>query len=390
MSVEEIVDAVLRELVEVGVKRRTITDNYACFYRAICRSNGEKDLDGDLVSSFLSRRYGRDILSVPNQQLSRREQTSKHAFRVLLDYQASKALPVRLYPASSISEHDSAVLDAYLSSCAEAGNADRTIQRKRDSIKRFLSTGELHTTTPLAIQTYLRRFTGKSAYYQKREMDEVKSFLAYCTRQEIIERDFSRIIHNIKAVKDSKIPSVFTGDDVKELLLHFSKRNSTNKLRDYAMVLLMAVYGFRSIDISRLRLRCIDFDRGTITIAQSKTGTAVRHEMLPHVGNALADYILNERHDSGSPLLFIKPDGGLSSKTVSGVVRNGFLRSGINIGMRKYGSHCLRHSVGSALVNDGYSIFSVASFLGQTSAATARLYYGKQVIMESEHKNLLI
>jgi site-specific recombinase XerD len=375
MTAKSITDVMLECLVDIGIKKRTIANNYACFYRALCKEDGGKDLDRSLVSSFLNRRYGKDILSLPNHQLSRREQTSKHAFNVLLDYRGSKALPARLCPASSISEHDLEVLDTYLRFCAEAGNVDRTIQRKRDSIKRFLLAGELCTITPLTIQTYLRGFMGRSAYYQKKEMDEVKSFLAYCTRQGTIEKDFSRVIPNIKAVKDSKIPSVFTDNEVKELLLHFSARDSINRLRDYAMVLLMVVYGFRSIDISHLHIRCIDFDNGTIMFAQSKTGIAVRHEILPHVGNVLADYILNERNNSSSPLLFLKSGGdSLSSKTVSGVVRNGFLRSGINIGMRKYGSHSLRHSIGSSLINDGYSIFTVANILGQTSAATARLY----------------
>ena len=62
------------------------------------------------------------------------------------------------------------------------------------------------------------------------------------------------MIPKIKAVKDSNIPSVFTNDEVKALLLHLSGRKSKNRLRDYAMVLLMAVYGFRSIDISKLHL----------------------------------------------------------------------------------------------------------------------------------------
>jgi site-specific recombinase XerD len=109
--------------------------------------------------------------------------------------------------------------------------------------------------------------------------------------------------------------------------------------------------------------------------SQSKTGTVIRHKILPHVGNALAEYILNERIGNDSALLFLKSNGdGLSSKTISGVVRNGFLSSGIDIGARKYGSHSLRHSAASALINEGHSIFSVANVLGQTSAATARLY----------------
>ena len=275
----------------------------------------------------------------------------------------------------SVNEKDMGVLEIYLRSCAEAGNAKRTLFRKRDSIKRFLSVNALSAVTPSVIYEYMLSFKGKSAYYQKREMDEVKKFLAHCARGRIVEHDFNHAFPHIKAAKDSKIPSVFTGEEIKELLLCLSARDSKNKLRDYTMVLLMSVYGFRSIDVANLDFRCLDFDNGVIMFSQSKTGNAVRHKILPHVGNALADYILHERPDSSLPTLFLQSNGnGLSSKTVSGVVRKGFLASGIDIGMRKYGSHSLRHSVASGLINDGYSIFAIANVLGRTSAETARLY----------------
>lgn len=275
----------------------------------------------------------------------------------------------------SVSKKDLEILGVYLRSCSESGNAQRTLFRKRDSVKRFLSVNGLSAVNPSVIQEYRYSFREKSAYYQKREMDEVKKFLIFCACQGIIEQDFSCKFPNIKAVKDSKIPSVFTNDEVRTLLRCFSARGSKNRLRDYAMVLLMAVYGFRSIDVANLDLRYLNFDDGTLLFSQSKTGTVIRHQFLPHVGNALIDYILNERTDSSSTLLFLQANGkGLSSKTISNVVRSGFLTSGIDIGKRKYGSHSLRHSVASGMINEGYSIFTVANVLGQTSAATARLY----------------
>ena len=266
-------------------------------------------------------------------------------------------------------------LSMYLQLCHEAGNAQRTLSRKHDTIKRFISIVDLRSVTPTAIQGYLLSFRGKSAYYHKRELDEVKKFLSYCTRQGIIEQDVSHAFPSIKAVKDSKIPSVFTGDEVRELLLYLSAKDSKNKMRDYAMVLLMAIYGLRSVDVATLHLNCLDFDNGALVFSQTKTGNVVRHKIFPHFGNALADYILNEMPDSKTPLLFLKADGeGLSSKTVSGIVRDGFIRSNVDVGKRKCGSHSLRHSVASGLINDGYSIFTVANVLGGTSAETARLY----------------
>ena len=275
----------------------------------------------------------------------------------------------------SVSDKDLEALSMYLSFCSEAGNAQRTLFRKRDSVKRFLSANILSEVNPSVIQEYLHSFRGKNAYYQKREVDEVKKFLFFCACQGIIERDLSCKFPNIKAVKESKIPSVFTNDEIRRLLLYCSSRHSKNRLRDYAMILLMAVYGFRSVDVSNLDLRYLNFEDGTLMFSQSKTGTVIRHQFLPHVGNVLVDYILNERTDSNSTLLFLQANGnGLSSKTSSNVVRSGFLNCGIDVEKRKCGSHSLRHSVASSMVNDGYSIFTVANVLGQTSAATARLY----------------
>ena len=280
-------------------------------------------------------------------------------------------MPVRETTATVEAE----ALSKYLHFCAQAGNAQRTLSRKHDSIKRFLSEVTLRSATPATIQKHLCSFEGKSAYYQKRELDEVKKFFAYCTCQGIIEQDVSHAFPSIKAAKDSKIPSVFSSDEVKELLLYLSAKDSKNRLRDYAMVLLMAIYGLRSADVANLHLGCLNIDNGTLAFSQTKTGNAVRHVILPHLGNALADYILNERPDSNSPFLFLKQDGkGLSSKTIGGIVRSGFMRSNVDVGRRKCGSHSLRHSVASGLINDGHSIFTVANVLGGTSAETARLY----------------
>ena len=375
MPARETVDAILRDLKEAGIKKRTIANNYGCFYRSLREQDGEQELDADSVSSFLIRIYGGDILHTPNSQLSRREQTIKHAFSLLLDYQESNVLPELFRPNKPLTEYELGILDKYIRYCSEEGNTQRTLQRKSGSIKRFLSANDLHALAPSVIQAFLHSFRGKNAYYLKREMDEVKKFLAFCTCQGIIESDLTFMFPSIKATKDSTVPSVFTKDEIRALLLHFLERDSVNRLRDYVMVLLMAVYGLRSIDISHLHLSCINFENETITLTQSKTGTEVCHKILPHVGNVLVEYILNERADSTSTLLFLKSNGdGISSKTVSGVVRNGFLASGISIGARKYGSHSLRHSVASGMINEGYSIFTVANVLGQTSAATARLY----------------
>lgn len=369
-------DTVVRHLTETGLKERTIAHNYTCFYCALTKTaRNNQELDEHVVSSFLVSKYSRNLMNLANCQLTRHEQTCKHAFIVLLAFQEKKLLSVRCKGSNTPLEEDSEILSEYLNFCSEAGNCPRTIQRKRDSIRRFLSFSVLQSVSSIRIKEYMQSFKGKIAYYQKRELDEVKKFLSFCAVHRYIGEDFCGIFPDIKAVKASRIPSVFTDDEVKNLLAYFAMRNSINRRRDYAIALLMAVYGFRSIDIASFNCSCLDFNNGMISFSQSKTGTMINHHILPHIGNALIDYILNERPKSVSALLFLKSDGtGLYPKSVSGIVRNGFLSSGIDIGLRRYGSHSLRHSLASRLINQGTSIFTIANVLGQTSAGTARLY----------------
>jgi site-specific recombinase XerD len=270
---------------------------------------------------------------------------------------------------------DVEILAGYITLCSQKGNGHVTIKRKEGSIKRFLNKNELSTLNHASITSYVHNFAGKNTYYQKRELDEIKKFLSYCFDQGFISQELDNSFPNIKAVKEGQIPSVYSRSEIKELLFYFSTADSKTKLRDYAIVLLIALYGLRSIDIAKLNFSELDFESSTISLAQSKTRNSISHQLLAHVGNAVIEYLLNERPEAKSQLIFLTFKGkGLSSKTIGNIVRKGFIDSGIDIGKRRHGSHSLRHSLASNLINQGSSIFTISNVLGQTSVATARLY----------------
>lgn len=377
MSVQTLIDGFLPELRKIGLKEQTIRRNYICFYRSLCKKSGDRELDENLIRTFFTNTLGKDIWNLPYYQLSRWERSCTHAFRLLLEYQEHglvKALPRGKEQLLEVK--DKTALDTYLSFCVEAQNAEKTCERKRAAIKRFLAVYHpLASVDVSAIHSYIHSFVGKSTYYQKRELDEIQKFLAFCFVYGYITDDYSVAFPDVRAVKDSKLPSVYTDAEIKLLLKYMAEHGSVNKKRNYAIALLIAVYGIRSADISGLKCSSLDFGNGTIRFSQSKTGVTLIHRLLPHVGNAVVSYILEERPSSCSDLLFLKTDGtSLSPKSVSSVIRNAFLSSGVDIGRRKYGAHSLRHSLATGMINDGCSIFTVAKVLGQTSAETARLY----------------
>ena len=66
-------------------------------------------------------------------------------------------------------------------------------------------------------------------------------------------------------------------------------------LRDKAICLLAADLGLRDYDICHLKFEQIDWQRNKLFIVQHKNDEPLVLPLIPEVGNALMDYILNER-----------------------------------------------------------------------------------------------
>jgi len=78
--------------------------------------------------------------------------------------------------------------------------------------------------------------------------------------------------------------------------------------RTKAMILLALRLGLRDSDLCKLTFQDIDWQRDKIRLKQKKTGEPLVLPLLPEVGNALMDYILNERprRDDQYPYIFLR------------------------------------------------------------------------------------
>lgn len=77
--------------------------------------------------------------------------------------------------------------------------------------------------------------------------------------------------------------------------------------RDKALLLLAVRTGMRPVDMVGLRLADIDWRQGRITFTQHKTGTMLTLPLLADVGEAISDYLLNDRPaDAGDDHVFLR------------------------------------------------------------------------------------
>lgn len=146
--------------------------------------------------------------------------------------------------------------------------------------------------------------------------------------------------------------------------------------RDLAMVLLMANLGLRRSDVALLDLDDVDWANGILRVRDSKS---ISDRSLPidaETGAALEDYVLNGRPPRpGTRALFL-PDGlevggdRMEFKQVGGAVTLLSQKAGVQLG----GTHALRHSVATNMVNAGVHPKPVADLLGHESIETTMGY----------------
>ncbi len=144
--------------------------------------------------------------------------------------------------------------------------------------------------------------------------------------------------------------------------------------RDRAALMLMRSLALRAGDIANLDL--IDIDWGEARIRFSgKTKREIWLPLTQDVGDALIDYLQNERPDIDCTRVFVKsiaPSGPIDSSTVSWIVRRAIERTGIKAAAS--GAHLIRRSAATDMLRQGASLAQIGSILRHENLQTTQLY----------------
>lgn len=146
--------------------------------------------------------------------------------------------------------------------------------------------------------------------------------------------------------------------------------------RDAAIVLLALSSGIRACDIISLRLEDIDWKGRAIAITQQKTGNPLTIPLLPAVGNALCDYILDERPESLDKHVFLgqlAPHRKLAGhSTVYKVIGRVQRKAGVE--GAPCGTMALRHNAATRMLRAGTGLPTISAVLGHADPASSDAY----------------
>ena len=203
-------------------------------------------------------------------------------------------------------------------------------------------------------------------------INHAKRLFRYLAENTYITENYAEILPRMR--KKKTVPSVYTHEEIEQLLDSIERFTPQGK-RDYAIVLLILRTGLRQSDVRELRFENVDFGLSRISIIQYKTGIPLTITIAEDAKEALIDYLANGRERSVSDQMFLNGYGQPMTKgAVSHIVSRHIKSAGINPGKRHAGSHALRMTFASQLVEEKMPYEVVKTLLGHASAESTTHY----------------
>jgi len=199
-----------------------------------------------------------------------------------------------------------------------------------------------------------------SEYLKKHRMAELKA-------------DFSMI--PMKSAPIRMIPP-FTHDEINRMMRCIDAETPIG-MRDKAILLLSFETGLRAVDIIKLQQSDIDWKNAEIHVVQSKTSVSLSLPLNGPVMNAVADYILKTRPESGFQEIFLRSKSPYrpfkAGCALDGVIEKYCALAGVE--KKPFRSfHSLRRSFATELSTAGIPLPTISQMLGHKNFDEARPY----------------
>lgn len=150
----------------------------------------------------------------------------------------------------------------------------------------------------------------------------LRSFFRHMSRLELCKNSIADGIQGPRIYSQENLPMGPAWEDVNRLLSHMGNERACD-IRDKAIIMLCAMYGFRRSEVAALKLDDIDWERNLISIWRPKQRSRQTYPLVAGVGNAIIQYLKMSRPESKRRELFLMltaPYGPVSGCIIYAVV----------------------------------------------------------------------
>lgn len=211
---------------------------------------------------------------------------------------------------------------------------------------------------------------------QKR-ITSLRSFLRFLNASGQSSSDLAQAVPAVASWRLARLPRHLSEDEVARLIATCDNPAAPSRVRDRAILLLLARLGLRAGDVAQLRLGDIDWQGGTLLVA-GKGRYQVRLPLPQDVGDALLAYMDDRPKTESSDRVFLRsiaPVGPFKSGDgVSSVVEHALRRAGITSPSK--GAHLLRHTAATQMLRSGVPLEQIGLVLRHRSLDMTA-YYAK-------------
>ena len=243
--------------------------------------------------------------------------------------------------------------------CNHRGLTEETIRFRRNDVVSFLKPLRLQNDSEdigkisvKEIHDYVIK-TAKLMHRPSRKhlVASIRSFLKFCHLKGYVQRDLTEAVPAIGTPKLGSVPRGIPWESV-EKLLAVPDRDTHGGRRTYAVLQLLATYGVRIGQVTKLQLQDINWREGSIHFQPSKGGNPLCLPLYPEVADALLAYIRKTRGKAPYPEVFLTVDKHMPLKNgavLSASMKRCFCSAGIAAS-----AHAIRHAFATRLMEHEY------------------------------------
>lgn len=320
-----------------------------------------------------------------NKGLSQTEVQKLRIIRMIGDFQLHGAILRRYYKHKDILTDPSfiAIRKRFRSYCEDKGYSKVTTDHYVKQSARFMdylasqNVTDCQAMSLSLIHAYIKTLAGYSYKTVEQNICSMRAFFRFLLEIGEIQTDFAAKTPMVQARKQTRIPSVWTKDELQKLIAAIDRGSPKGK-RDYAIILLACCLGLRSTDIKNLKREDFHWEEKKLIFTQSKTRTALSLPLTPEVGWAVIDYLRYGRPKIESTYLFVRhmaPFGPFSEDDhLNQLIRAYMWMAHIPVHNKKRGMHSLRHTLASQLLEKDTPLATISDILGHVDTNSTAVY----------------
>jgi site-specific recombinase XerD len=200
----------------------------------------------------------------------------------------------------------------------------------------------------------------------------LRGFVTYLYQErKILKKNLAALLVTTPLYGRSKPPKFLRPQEIQKLFAAL-KLSTPVDIRTYAMVHLAYTLGLRPVEISRITLDDISFQKGEISLPDRKGDNPITLPIPENTTKVVAAYILNARPEGTDRHLFLTfhyPYRPVSSATVIYHIKKAMKKAGL-----PSTSYWLRHTYAQNLLQIGRSTEEIKEMLGHANVQSSNRY----------------